>query len=42
MKKAEVSFKKAQAVVEYDPSRVTVEAMIQAITRARFTAHLIE
>jgi len=38
--KVVVSFQKAQAVVQYDPIRVTVEEMIQAVKKAGFTATL--
>lgn len=36
MHKAEVSFKAAQAVVQYDPDQVTVGEMVQAVKKAGF------
>ena len=36
VQKAEVSFKAAQAVVQYDPGRVTIEEMVQAVKNAGF------
>ena len=38
VKKAEVSFGKKQAVVTYDPEKVSVDEMIQAVKRAGFQA----
>jgi copper chaperone CopZ len=36
--RAEVSLRAKQAVVVYDPGRVTVEAMIEAVNRLGFRA----
>jgi len=36
--KAEVSFSAKEAVVTYDPDRVSVDEMIQAVKRAGFRA----
>ncbi len=38
VRKAEVSFERAEAVVEYDPASVTVEQMQQAIAQYGFKA----
>ena len=38
VKKAEVSFSENRAVVTYDPGKVSVEDMIQAVSRAGFRA----
>ncbi len=37
---AEVSFDESRAIVDYDPRRVTVERLIQAIERAGFQARV--
>ncbi len=38
MKKAEVSFQRAEAIVTYENGAVSVEQMIQAVARYGFTA----
>jgi copper chaperone CopZ len=38
VKKAQVSFAEKTAIVTYDPQAVNVKAMIQAVTRAGFSA----
>lgn len=38
VKKAEVSFAEKQAIVAYDPEKVSVDDMIQAVKRAGFQA----
>lgn len=38
MKKAEVSFEKAQALVQYDSSQVTVKEMIEALKYVGYRA----
>jgi copper chaperone CopZ len=40
VKQAEVSFAKKQAVVQYEPGKVSVEEMIAAITNVGFSASL--
>jgi copper chaperone len=39
--KAEVSLEKGEARVQYDPQKVTVEAMIEAVKKAGFQASLL-
>jgi len=41
VEKAEVSFEKSQAVVEYEADKVTVEPMIEAIKQAGYPARVI-
>ncbi|MFQ5804092.1 MAG: cation transporter, partial [Candidatus Methylomirabilales bacterium] len=38
VQKAEVSFSKAQAIVTYDPTRVTLDGMVTAVEKAGFHA----
>ena len=38
VKKAEVSFSKKQAVVTYDPEKVSVDDMVRAVKQAGFRA----
>ncbi len=38
VKQAKVTFKPPEAVVQYDPDKVTLEAMIDAIEQAGFRA----
>lgn len=38
VRKAEVSFEKGQAVVEYEKGKVTVEQMVEAVKKAGYTA----
>jgi copper chaperone CopZ len=38
VEKAEVSFSRGEALVKYDPQKVTVEAMIDAVKKAGFRA----
>ena len=40
MRNAEVSFEKAEAIVTYEKGAVTIEQMIQAVSRYGFTASL--
>lgn len=40
MQQAEVSFAKTQAVVRYEPAKVSVEEMTAAITKVGFSASL--
>ncbi len=40
MRKAEVSFERAEAVVTYEKGAVTLEQMAQAVARYGFTATL--
>lgn len=42
MKQAEASIAKKQAVVRYEADKVSVEAMIAAITKVGFSASLRE
>lgn len=38
VRKAEVSFEKGRAVVEYEEGKVTVEQMVEAVKKAGYTA----
>lgn len=38
MEKAEVTFRPGRAMVRYDPARVTVEQMVEAVRRGGFSA----
>jgi len=38
VEKAEVSFSNAQAIVTYDPTRVTLDGMVTAVEKAGFHA----
>ena len=40
MNRADVSFRAKEAVIAFDPQRVTVEQMIDAVTRAGFHASI--
>jgi copper chaperone CopZ len=40
VQRADVSFRAKEAVVAFDPERVTVEQMVEAVTRAGFQASL--
>jgi copper chaperone CopZ len=41
VEKAQVSFSQREAHVKYDPKKVTVEAMIEAVRNAGFQASLL-
>ena len=41
VKRAEVSFQAAEAMVEFDPSQVTVDQMVDAVNRAGFKATVL-
>jgi copper chaperone CopZ len=40
VQRADVSFRAKEAVVAFDPERVSVEQMVDAVTRAGFQASL--
>lgn len=42
VEKAEVTFRPGRAVVRYDPARVTIEQMIEAVRKAGFSARRLE